>query len=158
MTIEVSPLRSLRRLVNQAEERGGRINLLSYTVKQGIPDSVVHIGESERRERFQDYRGPLNDLFIEQTGRSVSPTELVMNAHRHPEAIIHEQYFDIRRATAVGKEGVRIGVEIIMDDGGELKRTFFVNGPSWGTRLKRRIRTALSTTKNHLPPDRYDAY
>lgn len=160
MNSEVSPLQKMRRLVQQAATHGGRVDLLTYIfMEDGKPtrNTRMIIGDGEELQELDDIKGPLTELFIEQTGRRVRPESLVSDVFARPTRKKREQYYDVKSVTVPGRD-VRLGVEVVIDDAGEQRRTFFAEGPTLIQRWARSMDVSKRVKRNFLPPDSGDKF
>lgn len=160
MATETSPLKKLRFLVREASTHGGRVDLLTFILREDGKqrDSVlVQWGDGELLAGAIDPKGPLTELFIEQAGRRVRPESLVSDALARPTRRKGEQYFDVKSATVPGRD-VRLGVDVVVDEAGEQRRTFFAEGPTLMQRWARNISVKWQSKRNFLPPDSGDTF
>lgn len=160
MKTETSHLQTLRGLVRHAARHGGRVDLLTCAyIDNGkrTGNAQMVLGNGEHLQDFNDLKGPLTEIFIEQTARRSRPESLVSEVFTRPTRSRREQYFDIKSVTVQGKD-VRLGVEVVVDDRGEQRRTYFVEGPSLIRRWGRNVSARLHRRKSYLPPDNGDIF
>jgi len=158
MTTPDSMLTIFRTKVDEARRLGGRQNLVSFQWQ--YPDywsrmtnlRVLTVDQSLHPEARGDANGALTQLFRDETSLQVSPTQLVDAVYRNPKRVRREQYYDLKEDEVSGRDGVRLGVEIRMDDQGELSRTFYARGPWLGQRIKQNFQRYLKDSKKLLPP------
>ncbi len=154
-----STLQIFRRKVEEARTYGGRINLVSFERYNSGGRSretdlrILVDDQSLYPEVRGDARGALTQLFREEATLQTSPKQLVEAVYRNPKKVNHQQYYDLKNNEVTGRDGIRLGVEIAMDDRGELTRTFYARGPWLGQRVIQNIRAYMKDSKKLLPPD-----
>lgn len=159
MKLPESILQIFRTKVEEARTHGGRRDLVSFKWQYPLGKSratnlLILIDDISFHHKVRgDAHGALTELFIEETARKISPIQLVDRVYRNPKRVRREQYYDLKEHEVSGRDGVRLGVEIRMDDQGELSRTFYAQGPWLGKRIKQNIQRYLKDSKKLLPPD-----
>lgn len=154
-----SMLKIFRTKVEEARRRGGRNNLISFERynSEGRPREtdlrILIDGSSSHPEVRGDAHGALTQLFREEATLQFSPKQLVEAVYKNPMKVDHQQYYDLKKNEVTGRGGIHLGVEIAMDDRGELTRTFYVRGPWLGQRIKQNMRAYMKDSKKLLPPD-----
>lgn len=154
-----SMLQIFRTKVKEARTYGGRINLVSferYNSKGRSRETDLRIlfdDQSLYSEARGDARGALTQLFREEATLQISPKQLADAVYIHPKKVDHQQYYDLKKNEVMGRDGIRLGVEITMDDSGELTRTFYARGPWLGQRVIQNIQRHFQTSKKRPPPD-----
>lgn len=159
MSTPDSMLQIFRTKVEEARRRGGRRDLISFksqypSYKSRATNLLILIDDISFHHKVRgDAHGALTELFREETALQTSPKQLVDITYRNPKNVNHQPYYDLKRNEVLGRDGIRLGVEIAMDDSGELKRTFYARGPWLGQRVIQNIRAYMKDSRKLLPPD-----